>query len=76
MMRHSNIYLHFMQIEGGRLYEMTNTGQQEYDATLVLYGENTFVANPIPTFLASLTKSASKSSKSFHDSLLDGCTIT
>jgi hypothetical protein len=54
MMRHRNIYSYFMQREGGRLYEIAKTGQQGYDAALVLYGENPSVANPMRTFRASL----------------------
>jgi hypothetical protein len=46
MMRHKNMYSYFMQREGGRLYGIAKIGQQEYDATLVLLGENPFVANP------------------------------
>jgi hypothetical protein len=31
-MRHRNIYSYFMQIVGGRLYEIAKMGQYEYDA--------------------------------------------
>jgi hypothetical protein len=58
------------------LYEIAKTGQQEYDAALVLYDENPSVANPMHTFCASLAKFASKSSRAFYASLSDGCTIT
>jgi hypothetical protein len=63
MMRHGNIYSYFRQREGGMLYGIANTCQQEYDAALILYGENPSVANPIRTFHTSLAKFASKSSR-------------
>jgi hypothetical protein len=69
MMRHWNIYSYFIQREGGRLYGIVKTGQQDYDATLILWGENPPIANPMCTFLASLAKSTSKSSRAFHASL-------
>jgi hypothetical protein len=72
MRRHRNIYSYFMQREGGRLFGIAKTGQQEYDTTLILYGVNPSVANPMHTFRASLAKPASKSSRAFHASLLDG----
>jgi hypothetical protein len=65
MMRHKNIDSYFMQREGGSLYRIAKTSQQEYDA-----------ANPMRTLCANLAKSASKSSRAFHNSLSDGCTIT
>jgi hypothetical protein len=76
MMRHRNIYSYFMQREGGRLYGIAKTGQQEYDATLILYGENPSVAIPMRTFHASLAKSMSKSSRAFHASLSDTYPVT
>jgi hypothetical protein len=60
MMRYRNMYLYFMQRGGGRLDKIAKIGQQEYDDTLVLYGENPSVVNPIRTFHASLAKFASK----------------
>jgi hypothetical protein len=50
------------------LYGRTKMGQQEYDAEFVLNGSKTFVANPKWTFLASLAKSASNLSNTFHAS--------
>jgi hypothetical protein len=76
MMRHRNIYSYFMQREGERLYGIAKMGQQEYDVALILYGRNPSVAIPMCTFHASLVNSASKSSRAFHASLSDGCTIT
>jgi hypothetical protein len=76
MMRHRNMYSYFMQRAGGRLYGIAKTGQQEYDAALILYSENPSVTNPMHTFYASLAESALKSSRAFHASLSDGCTIT
>jgi hypothetical protein len=58
------------------LYGIVKTGQQEYDAALILYGENPSIANSIRTFCASLVKFVSKSSRAFHATLSDGCTIT
>jgi hypothetical protein len=63
------MYLYFMQRGGGRLDKIVKICQQEYDATLILYGENPSVVNPIRTFHASLAKSASKSSRFFYASL-------
>jgi hypothetical protein len=76
MMRHRNMYSYFRQRVGGRLYGISKIDQQEYDAALILYGENPSVTNPMCTFHASLAKSALKSSEAFHASLSDGCTIT
>jgi hypothetical protein len=76
MMRHRNIYSYFVQREGEMLYIIAKTSQQEYDAALVLDGVNPSMVNPMHTFRASLTKSASKSSRVFHVSVSDGCTIT
>jgi hypothetical protein len=47
MMRHMNLYSYFMQRAGGRLYGIAKTCQQEYDAALVLYGQNPSIANPM-----------------------------
>jgi hypothetical protein len=58
------------------LYGIAKTCQQEYDDTLILYGENPSIANPMRTFHRSLVKSGLKSSRAFHASLSDGCTIT
>jgi hypothetical protein len=58
------------------LYGIGKMGQQEYDDALVLYGVNPYVANPMHTFYASMVKSGSKSSRAFHASLSNGCTIT
>jgi hypothetical protein len=76
MMRHMNIYSYFIQRAGGRLYEIIKTGQYKYDDALILYVDNPSVVNPMRTFHASLAKSESKSSRAFHVSLSDGCTIT
>jgi hypothetical protein len=76
MMRHKNIYSCFIHRAGGRLYGIAKIGQQEYDYALILYSENPSVANPMRTFHASLAKSGSKTSRAFHASLSDGCTIT
>jgi hypothetical protein len=76
MMRHRNIYSYIIQREGGRLYEIAKTCQQEYDAALILYGMNPSIANPMWTFCTSLAKSVSKSSRAFHALLSDKCTIT
>jgi hypothetical protein len=67
---------YFMQREGGRLYRIVNTDQQEYGAAFVLNSEMPSLTNPMQKFLASLTKSATKSSSTFHASLLDGCPMT
>jgi hypothetical protein len=75
MIRHRNIYSYFMQREGGRLYGIAKTGEQEYDATLILYGVNPSIANPMRTFRASLVMFVSKSSRAFHDTLSDECNI-
>jgi hypothetical protein len=48
MMRHKNMYSYFMQRAGERLYEIANTGQQEYDAALVLYDDFFLVASYYP----------------------------
>jgi hypothetical protein len=64
-----------MQRYGGRLYGIANTGQQEYDDAVILKGEKPSVSKPSRTFLASLAKFGSKSSKAFHASVSDGCTI-
>jgi hypothetical protein len=61
MMRHRNIYSYFIQREGERLYGIVKTDQQEYNAALILYGENPSITNPMRIFCASLVKSISKS---------------
>jgi hypothetical protein len=76
IMRHRNIYSYFIQRAGGRLYGIAKTGQQEYDDALILYGMNPSVTNPMHTFYASLARSGPTSSRDFHASLSDGCTIT
>jgi hypothetical protein len=76
MMRHRNIYSYFIQRAGVRLCGIAKTCQHEYDDALILYSENPSVANPMRTFHASLAKSGSKSSRVFHASLSNGCTIT
>jgi hypothetical protein len=58
------------------LYGIAKTGQQEYDAALILYSENPSITNPMHTFYTYLAKSASKSYRAFRASLSDGCTIT
>jgi hypothetical protein len=58
------------------LYGIAKIGQHEYDDALVLYDENPSIANPMSTFHASLVKFGSKSSRAFHASLSDRCTIT
>jgi hypothetical protein len=66
----------FIQRDGGRLYGTTKMDQQEYGEEFVLNGSNTYVAYPKRTFLASLAKSASNLSSTFHVSLSKGCPIT
>lgn len=66
MTRHKNIRSYFMQRVGGRLYRIENTGQHEYDVTVTLKGENSYVTKPMRTFLASLAKLEPKASISFH----------
>jgi hypothetical protein len=59
-----------MQIEGGRLYGIQKTGQQEYGVAFVLNGEKPSVDNSMRTFLAS------KLSRAFHASPSDKCPTT
>jgi hypothetical protein len=75
-MRQRNINPNFIQRDGGRLYDTTKMGHQEYDVEFVLNGSKTSVANPKQTFLTSLVKYASNLSSTFHASLSEGCTIT
>jgi hypothetical protein len=76
MMKYGNIYSYFIQIACVRLYGIAKIVQQEYDDALILYSVNPSVTNPMRTFRASLTKSRSKSSRAFHTSLSDRCTVT
>jgi hypothetical protein len=62
----------FIQIDSGRLYGAAKTGQQEYDAELVLNGSKPSVTNPKRILLASLAKSASNLSSTFHASPFEG----
>jgi hypothetical protein len=66
---------YFMQREGGRLFGIAKTSQQEYGVTFVLNDEKT-CRNPMRTFLASLAKSVSKLSSTFHASPSDECPLT
>jgi hypothetical protein len=66
----------FIQRDGGRLYGKAQMGQQEYDVEFVLNGLKPSVANPKQTFLASLAKSASNLSSTFHASPSEGCPMT
>jgi hypothetical protein len=71
-----NINSNFIQRDVGRLYGIANTGQQEYGARLVLNRSKVSVVNPKQTFLASLAKSASNLSSTFHASSFEGCPMT
>jgi hypothetical protein len=75
-MRQRNMNSNFIQRDGGRLYDTAKTGQQEYDAELVLNGSKPSVANPKRTFLASIAKSTSNPSSTFHASPSEGCPMT
>jgi hypothetical protein len=65
--------LNFIQRDGGKLYDTVKMGQQEYGAELVLNESKPPIANPRQTFLASLVKSASIPSRTFHASPSEGC---
>jgi hypothetical protein len=74
-MRQRNINSNFIQRDGGRLYDTTKMGQQEYGAELVLHGSKPVVANLKQTFHATLAKSASNLLRTFHASLSNGCLL-
>jgi hypothetical protein len=76
MMRQRNMNSNFIQGGGGRLYDTTKMGHQEYGAKLVLNGSKSSVANPKQTFLASLAKSTSNLLSTFHTSSSEGCPMT
>jgi hypothetical protein len=67
---------YFMQRESSRFYRTAKTSQQEYGAEFELNESMSSVTNPKRTFLASLTKSASKLSRTFHASLSEGCSMS
>jgi hypothetical protein len=67
---------YFIEREGGRLYKIVKTDQQEYVVAFVLNNEKSFVTNPMRTFLALVMKSPSKFSSAFHASPPDWCTMT
>jgi hypothetical protein len=75
-MRQRNMNSNFIQIDGGRLYGTAKMGQQENGMELVLNGSKPYVTNLKRTFLASLAKSASNLSRTFHASQSEGFPIT
>jgi hypothetical protein len=72
MMRQRNMNSNFIQRDGGRLYDTAKTGQHEYGVEFVLNVSKLSVANLKRAFLASLTKSASNLSSTFHASSSKG----
>jgi hypothetical protein len=75
-MRQRNMNSNLIQRDGGRLYDIAKMGQQEYGAEFVLNASKSSVANSKRTFLASLAKSASNLSSTFHASPFEGCPMT
>jgi hypothetical protein len=75
-MRQRNVNSNFIQRDGSKLYDTINTSQQDYGAESVLNGSKSYVGNPKRTFLASLPKSASNLSSTFHASPFEGCPMT
>jgi hypothetical protein len=75
-MRQRNMNSYFIQRDGGRLYDTTNMGHQEYGPKSALNGSKPYVPNLMRTFLASLAKYVSKLLSAFHASPSDGCTMT
>jgi hypothetical protein len=76
MKRQRNMNSNLIQRDGGRLYNTAKMSQQEYDAEFVLNGSKPFVAIPKRIFLASLVKSISNLSSTFHASPSEGCPMT
>jgi hypothetical protein len=66
----------FIQRDGGRLYGTVKMGQQEYGGEIVLNGSKPSITNPKRIFHASLAKSTSKLSSTFHASPSEGCPMT
>jgi hypothetical protein len=74
-MRQKNMNSNFIQRHCGWLYGTSKMGQQKYGAEFILNGSKMSVTNPKRTFLASLVKSTSNLSSTFHTSPSKGCSI-
>ena len=64
-----------MHFQGGKLYTVTITGQQEYAFETILNGQNPSVHNPNRTFRGSAVKLGWTRLNSIQAYPSDGCTI-